>query len=223
MDQENQTPGSLKELKQHFFKKIWNWIIVKSAGYKIAFGVGCIILLVVAARLNFFGEPYFKYARLIIPMHIPCVDEEAPSIPLILSYEIEDKRGRRTGKLGDTCYSGDRIYISLKAGEPSWITVFGVDSKRKPFPIHKQKLNPDFMVADKYYTYHFTLDHTIGSEVYYAIAAPEEFNFEENIRPSLDDVFSKIGSKGPVFSEYQLELPDKFTQEFIYFRHLSQK
>jgi hypothetical protein len=146
-----------------------------------------------------------------------------PVVPLILSYDIEDERGRRTGKLDDTCYSGNRIYISFKAGIPSWITVFGVDIKGEPFPVYKRKLAPSFITADKLYIVHFQLDETTGKEVYYAIAASEEFDFDADIRPMVDKVFPKIGSKGLVFSEYQIELPEKFTQEFVYFNHLPKK
>jgi hypothetical protein len=82
-------------------------------------------------------------------------------------------------------------------------------------------LDPSRIEKEQTYENNFDLDETVGDEVYYAIAALEEFRFDEEIRPHLKKMSSGENSKGPVFSEYQIELPEKFTQEQIYFTHRS--
>lgn len=222
MSQKNKTPESLEDVKKHLFRNVWIWFSQKPRWVKIIFSIAGVVLLLIAARLNLFGEPFYCYSKLVLPIYISSVDPKTPVISLLLSYEIEDNFGRRTGKLGDTCYDGDHLYISFKSGLPCWVSVFGVDSKAI-YPVFKEKLDPSFIENEQNYTLDFSLDKTAGNEVYYAIAASEPFSFQEEIEPHLMNVFPAGNSKGPAFSEYQLELPEKFTQEFIYFKHLSRQ
>ena len=46
---------------------------------------------------------------------------------------------------------------------------------------------------------------------------------QKEIEPHLKNVFPAGNSKGAAFSEYQIELPEKFTQKYIYFKHLSRQ
>lgn len=218
----NKTPESLADVKKNIFRNVWKWGSKKPRWVKMIFSIAAVILLLIAARLNFFGEPFHRYSKLVLPIYIPAVDPAVPVIPFSLRYEIEDLLGRRTGKLGDTCYHGDHLYISFKAGLSCWVSLFGVDSKGI-YPVFRGKLAPSHIEKEQNYTLDFKLDETVGNEIYYAIAASESFSFQEEIEPHLRNVFPTGDSKGPVFWEYQIELPEKFTQKFIYFKHLSRQ
>lgn len=222
MAMKNKTPESLTDLKKHIFSRTWLWMSHKPAWLKIVIGIIAVIVLLTAARFNFFGNTFYQYSRVLLPGHIPLVDPAIPVIPFSMKYEIEDQLGKRIGKLGDICYSGDQLTISFMAGIPCWVTVFGVDSKGI-HPVFRTKLDPSLIEKEQNYPLSFTLDETLGNEIYYAIAAPESFRFQEEIEPFLRCVFPSGNSKGPSFSEYQLELPEKFTQNFIYFNHLSRQ
>ena len=178
-----------------------------------------LLLLFTGARLSFFGEPYDRYAKLILPAKIPRFDPDIPVIALSFRYDIEDNMGRRTGKLGEAVYSGDRIYLSVKAGSNCWLSVFGVDAKGV-HPVFREKFEPSFIEKGEH-SLDFSLDEAVGNEVYYAIAASKAFSFEEDIQPNLQRVFPEGNSKGPKFSEFRLELPEQYTQNLIYFYHAS--
>lgn len=219
---ENKPPESVDDVRKIAFRKTWKWFSKQSIGIKILFVILLILILLVIARLNFFGEPYYSYSRLIIPIEVPGVDPERTIVPLSLHFEIEDRMGRRTGKLGDNYYSGDHIYLSFNTGSPSWVTVFCVDSKGIQ-PVFRQKFSPSKVERDKTYTLEFELDDTLGREFYYAIAASKKFDFEREIRVQLKEIFPEGNSKGPLFSEYSLELGSEFTQKLIHFNHLSRQ
>ncbi len=222
MAQANKTPESLADVKKHIFRNVWIWLGQKPRWVKIIFSFAGVILLLIVARLNFLGEPFYRYSKLLLPASISAVDPTAPVIPLFLSYEIEDSFERRPGKLGDTSYDGDHLFISFKAGIQCWVSVFGVDSNGI-HAVFRHKLDPSLIEKGQTYTPDFELDKTVGNEIYYAIAASEPFNFHHEIEPHLKNVFGEGNSKGPSFSEYQLRLPEKFTQKFIYFKHLSRQ
>ncbi len=214
-----QNPESLEDVKKSVFKKTWNWLGKKSLRFKIALGLIAVIVLFALARINAFGEPFYLYARLILPVQISGIDPSQPVIPLSLNYEIENEYGRRGGKLGGAYDTGDHIFLSFRAGLSCWITVFGIDAKG----IHNvfgDSLSPRLIEKDQTYTINFELDETVGVEIYYAIVASEKFNFEEEIKPHLENNFPEGHSKGPVFSNYELKLPSKFVQGHIYFNHL---
>jgi hypothetical protein len=187
---------------------------------RILFSLLLIVLLIFAARLNFFGKPYYRYSKLIIPWHISGVDAEKPVISLSFSYEIEDSKGRRIGQLGDVCYTGDRIFLSFQANAKSWISVFGIDANGI-YPLFQRKFSPSLVDKEKKYTLSFELNSATGNEIYYVVAGHENFDFDESIRPHLKATFPQGNSKGPAFSKYQMNLSDIFTQRFIYFQHMN--
>lgn len=218
MAKKNTAPESPTDVGKQLFKRAWQWWAGRPWWAKILASLAIIIVLFATSRLKFFGEPYYDYARLILPIHLPGVDEIKPAIGLSLAYEIEDSMGRRGGKLGETIYSGDRIYLSLEASHTCWLSVFGVDAKGI-HPIFREKLSPSLIEKGLKYTLDFILDETVGNEVYYAVAAHEEFSFEEDIQPYLQRVFPQGHTKGPKFSEYQLSLPPQYAMSMIYFQH----
>jgi hypothetical protein len=124
-----QSPESFEDIKKVAFKKTWNLLRKKSLGFKIAMGLIAVIPLFALARINAFGESFYLYARLIVPVQISGIDLEQPVIPLLLNYEIENEYGRRGGKLGGAYHTGDRVFLSFRVGLPCWITVFGIDAK----------------------------------------------------------------------------------------------
>lgn len=196
------------------------WLAGKPWWAKILAGLTIILVFFAACRLNFLGEPYYGYAKLMLPVHLPGVDAVKPAIGLSLGYDVEDNMGRRGGKLGATIYSGDRIYLSLEASHACWLSVFGVDAKGI-HPVFREKLSPSLIDKELKYTLDFTLDETVGNEVYYAVAAHEEFSYEKDIQPHLRRVFPEGHTKGPRFSEYQLSLPPQYAMSMIYFQHAS--
>ncbi len=222
MVEDKRIPESIEDVKKQVFRGIWIWISKKSLGLKIVFCVLFVIILFSLSRINIFGEPYYGYSKLIFPVNITGVDPVHSVIPLSLSYEIQGHMGRRTGKLGDVCYDEDYIYLYFAAGKNCWVSVFCVDSKGI-HPVFRKELSPNYVEKDETYTIDFELDETIGTEIYYAIAAYEKFSFEEDIKPYLDQVFSQGNSKGPAFSRYELKLPKMFTQKLIYFKHLARE
>jgi hypothetical protein len=136
--------------------------------------------------------------------------------------EIEGSKGRRTGVLGDNLYSGNHIFLSFKSNSDCWVSVFGVDSKGI-FPLWNKKFSPEKIERNSdYFVESFKLDETVGNEIYYIVASHKKFNFDKSIRPYLDKLFPQGNSKGPVYSKYQIALSDNFTQQHIYFNHLSQ-
>lgn len=219
MSQENKTPESFGDIGKLYFKKCWIWISNKPLWLKAGVVIIIILLSFLAARANLLGEPWYYYTKKVIP-YIPFFDDERSLISVSLSYEIEDAMGTRIGKLGDVCYDGDRIYLSFKVNTPCWVSVFGVDSKGI-YPIFYEQFSPFKVDKDVSYRRSFQLDQTEGNEIYYVIAAHDKFDFEEHLRPILKEIFPQGNSKGPVFSKYQINLPETFTQEFIYFKHLN--
>lgn len=221
MTDTDKAPSSVEDIKKHFFRKTWILIIKQPLYLKIIFCLAIAGLLVFSARLNFFGDPYYKYSKFIIPIRIPSVDPEQPAISLIYKYEIEDPKGRRTGVLGDNLYSGDRVFLSFKSNLDCWVSVFGVDSRRI-FPLWRKNFTPEKIEKNiEYSVQPFELDETTGNEIYYLIASHKKFNFDKSIRPYLRKLFPQGSSKGAVFYKYQMELSDDFAQRFIYFNHLS--
>jgi len=221
MTQKDKTPESFEDVKRHLFKKGWIWLALKPVWIKSLVILSLLLLIFAGARLNFFGTTLYRYSKLLTSFEIPVVDPDKPVIPLSLNYEIEDGLGRHIGKLGGTCFSKNHLYISFKVGISCWITVFGVDSKGI-FPIFRNKLDPSYIDKEKDYILDFKLDETEGNEIYYAITALERFSYQKDIEMNLKKVFHSGSSKGAAFSKYQIELPEKFTQKFIYFRHLSE-
>ena len=221
MTEEGKPPESLGEVKARIFKKTWIWVSSLPMGLKIIVGIVGALFLIVTARFNLLGNTYYDYSKKLIPLKLR-IDPELSVVPISFQFEIEDQMGRRTGKLSDTYYTGDRVYLSFKAGSPCWITIIGVDSK-KIYPVFRHKLSPSKIEKDQKYTLNFKLDNTVGWEIYYAIAAHENFDFEGDISPRLRRIFPEGNSKGPVFSNYSLTLPDKFTQKILYFNHSSRK
>ena len=217
----NKTPKSIQDAKDHFFVKTWKWVNRKPRWLKVMLSLVILVLFVTAARLHLLGTQFYRYTKVIIPITIPIVDPQTPIIPLSFKYEIENNFGRRPGKLGDTCFDGDRLYVSFRAGVQCWVSVFGIDSKQK-FEVFRDKFEPSLIEQDETYTLDLVLDGTHGMEVYYAIVASEPFDFEKEINPRLGDIFSKGGSKGISPSEYELKLPDIFTHKYFYFNHISQ-
>ena len=215
-------PESLEHIQQHLFKRAYKWVVRKPWWVKSLAGLGVVLVLFAVARLNFLGEPYYRYAKLVLPANISGIDAKTPVIALSFVYDIEDDMGRRSGKLGQTVYSGDRIYLSVQAGNNCWLSVFGIDAKGIQ-TVFRNKLDPSLIEKGQKYTLDFSLDETIGHEIYYAVAAHEDFSFEKDIRPNLLRVFSDGNSKGPKFSQYRLTLPEKFIQKLIYFRHAARK
>jgi len=169
---------------------------------------------------GFFGEPYYRYAKLIFPAKLTGIDPANPVIALSFGYEIEDDMGRRTGKLGEAVYSGDRIYLLVEAESNCWLSLFCVDAKGI-HPVFREKFEPSFIEKGKPYRLDFSLDETVGNEVYYAILAHQAFSFEADIRPNLQRVFPEGNSKGPKCSKFRLELPEQYTQKLIFFYHAS--
>lgn len=220
MTKRNNAPESPADVGKQFFKRIWLWLVGKPLSTKILVSFAVIVVFFALSRMKFWGEPYYSYAKLMLPVHLPGVDVVKPAIGLALGYEIEDNMGRRGGKLGATVYSGDRIYLSFEASHACWLSVFGVDAKGI-HPIFREKLSPSLIEKELKYTLDFILDETIGNEVYYAIAAHEEFSFEKDIQPHLRRVFPQGHTKGPKFSEYQLSLPPQYVVSMIYFQHAS--
>jgi hypothetical protein len=220
MNELRHIPESIRDAKKHIFKKAWVWIGTKPLWLKAAIILIIACAMIFSARLNFFGEPYFKYSQLFIPWHLPGVDPVQPLISLLFSYEIKDASGRkREGKLGDVCYSKDRIYLSVRTDRKCYICIFGIDSKGIHPVLKKNGPSPIFIDRDKNYEIDFRLDDTTGLEIYYAIASHTRFDFDESINPYLKFVFHQGTSKGPQFSEFHLQLPDEFVQRFIYFQH----
>lgn len=215
-------PESLEDVHKHFFKRAWMWMAERPGWVKILAGLGLVLLLLAGARLNFFGEPYYRYARFVLPAKLSGIDASIPVVALSFGYEIEDDMSRRAGKLGETVYSGDRIYLSVQAGSNCWLSVFCVDAIGI-HPVFREKLAPSLVEKGQTHTLEFSLDETVGKEIYYAVAASEVFSFEADIRPNLRQVFPQGHSKGPKFSEYHLKLPEQFTQKLVYFQHAARE
>lgn len=219
MSQETKTPESVGDIIKIYFRKFWIWISRQPLWLKVSFVMIMLLSIFLAARTNLLGEPWYDYTKKVIP-YIPYIDAERSAISISLSYEIEDTMGKRIGKLGDVCYDGDRIYLSFKVNTSCWVNIFGVDSNGI-YPIFRKTLSPFKVEKGEPYTRSFELDQTEGNEIYYVIAAHDKFNFEEHVRPKLKEIFPQGNSKGPVFSKYQLNLPEIFVEEFIYFKHLN--
>ncbi len=219
MNQSNQHPESIEDVKKYLFKRIWLWTTYKPIWIKIAFGIGAVVIIIAFARLDIFGEPYSRYSKSLIPWRLP-FDPALPLIPLEITYDIEDSMGIRPGTLGDNASTGDRIILTFKAGTKCWATVFCVDSKGI-HPIFRGNLSPTLIDQNKSYSLKFKLDSTTGHEVYYVIAAHEKFDFDQDIKPHLKTVFPAGYSKGPVISKYKIKLPDRFVHDLVYFEHLS--
>lgn len=224
----DQVPRLLYVLKQPFFKKIWIWIVKRPPGFKIGFLIAVVVLLFALARFNIFGEPFYKYSQLIFSDHFSNVKKEGEVakkehvIPLMFTYEIENSPGLwQTGRPGDTYFSDDRISISLKSGVSCWLTVFGVDSKKVPFAIFQKELNPAYITEEENFEKRFKLDNITGMEVYYAIASQNEFDFDSEVKPYLDEFLAKTNFKQDVLLRYKLDLPATFTQKMINFKHFS--
>lgn len=219
---EDETPGSLEDAKNFLFRRIWAWIRRQSLIVKLAAALVIVLVLIVLARLNVFGEPYFRYARAAAPWHIPVVDDDSRVIPISLSFETENEFGRLTGKRGGPCYSDDHIYLSFKVGLSSWVSVLSMDAKR----IHgllQNKRDPSLVESDKTYIIDFPLDDTTGNEVFYVIASSEPYTFETDIAPHLPRNSVLSGEKGPAKSSYQLTLPEMFAVKFTHCNHLSKR
>jgi hypothetical protein len=155
-----------------------------------------------------------------LPAQIAGIDPDVPVIPLSMNFEITDKFGRRQAKVGEAYFSGDSIHLSIAASLRCWLTVFCVDSKGTQ-KVFQNSFDPSLIEPDKTYGLEFELDETVGAEIYYAIVAAENFSFEKDIKPTLDNLFPEGHSKGPKFSQYELKLPSRFVQRQIYFNHLS--
>jgi len=213
-------PSSFKKLAEKIEKFFLKWFFQQKRWIQLVIAISILIFLLGLARSNFLGEQLYRLSKILIPLDIPWVDPPKPMIPLYFSYEIEDQINRRDGKLGGTCYTGDRIYLNYRTGIACWITLFGVDSKGV-HPILQNKFNPIFIEKDKPYSEVFTLDNTSGYEVYYAVAAMDKFDFDKDIRPYIKPLNFQTGAKGPTLSEYQLNLSERFRHEYLYFNHLS--
>lgn len=215
-----QSPGTWKEISEKLTLPIKKWFLGLHWSAKIAL---IIVLPLTIARLGYGGEKSYHYSKLLIPCHITFIDGDRVAVPLIFSFTVEDDMGKRNGKLGATYYSGDRIDLSFSVGVASWLTVFCVDSKgiHKVFP--KTSFDPLKVEKGHPYATSFSLDETVGTEIYYAIASDRQFNFQKDIEPKLKTLFPTGSAKGPVFSAYALKLSDDFTQQFIYFNHHSRQ
>lgn len=216
MGTKNLEPESFSDLKKHSFKHTWIWIAGKPLWIKAVALVCVLAVLLLGARVNIFGEPYYDYTKRIFPMKL-CIDPPIPVIGLQFWYDLEDEMNRRPGKHGQTVFSGNIIHWTVKSDTNCWLSVIGVDSKGV-HPVFRDKYDPTFIQKGEH-SDEFCLDKTVGNEIYYAIAAHDAFSFEKDIRPNLQRVFKEGSSKGPTPLKFKLGLPEKYTQALIYFYH----
>jgi hypothetical protein len=215
------SPSSVEDVQKSFFRRGWTWFQLRSRITQTFLALGLVAALFILARLQLLSERAQRLSQILVPVDIPFLDPHQPVVPIDLRFTIEDRlTGIRQGRLGDVVASGERIGLEFEAGSAAWVTVFGIDSKGI-HPIFGKDLNPRFVEKGEPYRREITLDSTVGPEVYYAIAAAREFDFSEDLRPHLKTLFPEGRIKGPRFSAYELRLPEKLSQDLIYFEHVA--
>ncbi len=211
-------PESLNDLKKIMFKRTWVWIRNKTLLNKVFIILFILFTLIICARINLLGHRYYILTKRLFNVHISGIDLEEPVISLYLNYHINDDMGKRIGRLGDITYSGDEISLSIKANRDCWVCIICLDEKGI-YPIFHNQYDPSFVEGGILYEFKFNLDETVGIEIYYAIAAKDRFSYVLDIEPKIKSIFPEGQSKGPRFSEYMLDLSDKYTQRHIFFYH----
>lgn len=211
-------PVSIDGLKKHYFKKLYTWFLKQRKATKVILIFLIVIIAFCLARTDILGKKLYTSSKLLCPISIPGIDVE-PIIPLSLDYEIENTTGKRVGKSGDKCFTGDNICISFKAGVDCWISVIGVDSK-SAYPLFKKQFEPEKIYGDKSYQISFSLDSTNGTEVYYVIAGNTKFNYKKEVEPQIKFIREE-NSKGPSLSIFELNLEKNLSYQYFYFTHLT--
>jgi hypothetical protein len=201
---QNRSKKSSRELFQSLIER-------RGALPKIAAGALIIILIIIGVQFR------------------PLTQKSRPAIQLLLSYIVKNSDGTREGKLGDLCLSGDHIVLSVSADTNCWLMVFYVSIKEIPEAIFPEKLEPVTVSGGTKYFADFLLNDVPGHEQYYAVASHERFTFDELI-PHLDTLrdnlkhFDPEGSaKGPLNTPCNLNLPEGFSSDAIYFNHVKRK
>lgn len=229
MDKKKQSQEN--DNQTHNSKGIWAWMCNMPMWYKVVFPSCIIVLIFFVEKSYFFQQKIYKFNENIFKVNASSSNSNIKGnsitdqnnyeiVPLTFTYDIEDEKGKRRGKLGDLCMSGNKIHISVKAGIDSWVTIIGIDAKRQPFPIFAKNFAPTSFNANNKYQRIFRLDDTVGNEIYYAIASSEQFSFNKEIKPLLDEMILNATANETMFFDYDLKMPDKFSLEFFYFSHL---
>ena len=212
-------PESLDEAIKRFFARVWILVTGGPFWRRILTALFIVVVILALARIRMLGDPAYRYAMALFPFQIAMVDEAEAAIPLAFSYEGASAMGiRRAGKLGETFQTGDTLYLSFSVGVPCWVTVFCIDGKGIQ-PVFGEGLNPVKVEKGVPYSVDFTLNDTLGTEIYYAVARGKKFAFEQDIKPHLSQRFPKLNSKGPAISQYDLKLPSDYRKKWIYFEH----
>lgn len=198
---QNRSKKSSRELFQSLIER-------RGALPKIAAGALIIILIIIGVQFR------------------PLTQKSRPAIQLLLSYIVKNSDGTREGKLGDLCLSGDHIVLSVSADTNCWLMVFYISIKEVPEAIFPEELEPRMVSGGSNYYSDFFLNDVPGQELYYAVASHDKFTFNELI-PQLDTLRDRLkhfdpdgNAKGPVSTPCNLNLPDRFSSDVIYFNHV---
>ena len=203
-----------------FFTRVWSFIRPKTLASKICLVFVFFIILFVLARCNIFGNPYYRFAKTLLPWKIPICDPDEPVVLISITFKVKDD----IGKLDATYYTGDSFSLSFTVNRSCYVVLFGIDSEGiKPYfgdnlsSIDNLSSSPVNKGSHPVCN-NFELNGTVGPEIYYAVAATKNFSYKKHIQKRLKKKFPKGNSKGLV-SKYKLDLPKDFAQDYFYFTH----
>lgn len=211
--------SSLKALKEFIFQRALKWFLNLTLIAKIVVCGLSILLVLILSRIGVFGEKPSYLSRKVIPFTIPIIDPKPADILLTFIFDVETDLGRVNGRIGRTYWSGNRIYLSINSNVECWLSIFSVDSKGV-YGIYNQSKQPGlFRPQREPHVITFLLDDNVGPEIYYAVASHTKFDFVKDIKPKLENIFPDFKAKGPLFSNYRLDLGDEYYQAAISFNH----
>jgi hypothetical protein len=220
--QKNIDPKNLDELKNGIFQKIYR----KFRNFPILLKVFIIMFLLclstILARLNVFGEPLYKFSKIIIPIYIDKIDSPNFIIPIYLSLSKENSLENNSIKNGDSFFSGEKIKIKFSSGKDCWLSFFCIDFQGIHY-LFQGTLDPSFINEKSEYSFDFILDDIEGIDIFYIVACENKFIFDKDVKPKIMELFPSGNSKGVNMGKYFLNLPHGFSTKNIYINHLSNK
>lgn len=181
----------------------------------------------ITARIGYFGSEIQSFSQRLLPFRIPLVDAPKSDILLTFYFQVNSANGWKRGVLGQRYAADSEMALSFNTNIPCWLLFIGIDSNGYyPIPIHKSKqsyFTPIYFEPLKEpQPIPFKLDGTIGPEIYIAIASHRNFDFQNEVKPALDENFKPKGGKGASFG-HQLSLGPGFYQRAVYFDTVESK
>lgn len=210
---------SLKSLWKFIFQRVSKWFFNLPLIGKIVVCSLSILVVLILSRIGVLGEKWYYLSKKVIPFTIPIIDTKPSDILLTFTFDVETDLGRVKGRIGRTYWSGNRIYLSINSNVECWLSIFSVDSKGV-YGVYKRSKQPGlFKPQREPHVITFLLDDNVGPEIYYAIASHTKYDFVKDIKPKLENIFPDFKAKGPLFSNYRLDLGDEYYQAVISFNH----